>query len=117
MKISKKPRKKLKLTKKVEEPPARKLLRVGKPRPLNVTLDVDLKLKPHRDAADKVLPGERRRDRTINVGRWMIEGLARSNPNVALVRDRLRSLTRDDLVDRLSLLYCEILGLSGTETM
>jgi hypothetical protein len=49
-------------------------------------------------------------------GRWILNHLAKSNPNVAKMRDALRGLAREDLEDRLSIIYCELLGLAGMES-
>lgn len=64
---------------------------------------------------DIVKKNEGKESSGVSVGRFLIDTIARHNPNVAHVREGIRKLKHVDLVDRLAIIYCHILGLSGTE--
>lgn len=67
------------------------------------------------DKVDDYKPSEK--SRGISVARFITDNLAKTNPNVAIVKARLYSLDRETLADRLAWIYCNILGLTGTERM
>lgn len=66
---------------------------------------------------ENIIKRDPRKRHEISHARFIINFLAKHNPNVKHVRDGLDKLSREDLADRMCLIYCEILGLSGTETM
>lgn len=53
----------------------------------------------------------------VKAGRWVVNQLAKENPFVAKIQHGLSLLPREDLEDRLGLIVCEILGLTGAETI
>jgi hypothetical protein len=67
------------------------------------------------DDEDEVLDPEQTRSGSVRASEFIANCLAKNNPRVAKVLARLRTLEQEDLANRLAIIYCNILGLSGTE--
>ena len=73
------------------------------------------KAAPVEDEEEEVVKPEKVPAGGARASEFVVNILAKNNPRVAKVLARLRNLDQQDLANRLAIIYCEILGMSGTE--